>query len=785
MLPIVGNVGGRRMEKKYDRLRLNSGQHRRVMLAALVLGFAAFLPVGARLYGLMIRDYDYYANLALRNQTRTTTVMAQRGDIFDRNMELLASSKTVENVYLDPHELKQSKADIDEISRTLGNILEKDPAWIAQQAADTRKRYKQVGSSVDEETAANIRDYINEKNISGIHLEPTTKRVYPQSTLAAQVIGFTNSSGDGCEGVEAAYDAYLSGRTGRVITTKGNNEMDMPFSYENYVSARQGDSVILTLDATVQACLEKQMKAAIGRYDVQNGAFGLVMNCKTGEILAMATLGSYDPNSYLEIADPEIAAQLENQRLSYLSLQPDSEEFANGQKAYTDALSAARLKQWRNRVLSDGYEPGSTFKVLTMAAALDCGAIDLNTNFHCSGSEQIPGRAQRLHCWRSAGHGAEKTPQALQNSCNIAFAHIALKLGGERFYEYIEKFGILEKTGIDLAGESKGVFFDKALVTNTDKWGTASLTSGSFGQTFKITPLQLVRAIASVVNGGKLLEPYIVSEIIDADGNTVMQAEPTVVRQTISKETSDTMRTLIASVVTEGTAKNAKVAGFSIGGKTGTSEKIDVFDENGQRVLDKIVSFVGIAPMDDPEYIVLVALDTPSRQTGIYISGGVMAAPTVGAVMGDILPYLGVERHYSEDEEQGKEVVLEKFIDLTGKDAASKLKRMGLTAQFVGTGETVTAQIPEPGQTVPGGSQVLLYLGEHPEQETVEVPDFVGLNRQQASDAAGALGLYVLVTGNDEISTQVTVTAQNVPKGEKVPRGTTITLEFTDTAARD
>lgn len=773
------------MEKKYDRLRLNTGQHRRVMLAALVLGFAAFAPVGARLYGLMIRDYDYYANLALRNQTRTTSVMARRGDIFDRNMELLASSVTVENVYLDPHELKQSKADIDDLSRTLGEILEKDPAWIAEQAGDTRKRYKQVGASVDKETAGKIRDYINSKSISGIHLEPTSKRVYPHNSLAAQVIGFTNSSGDGCEGVEAAYDGFLSGRTGRVITTKGNNEMDMPFSYENYVSARQGDSVVLTLDATVQACLEKRMKEAIARYDVQNGAFGLVMNCKTGEILAMATLGSYDPNNYLEIADPEIASQLENQRLSYLSLQPDSTEYADGQKAYTEALSAARLRQWRNRVLSDGYEPGSTFKVLTMAAALDCGAIDLNTSFHCSGSEQIPGRAQRLHCWRSAGHGAEKTPQALQNSCNIAFAHIALKLGGERFYEYIQKFGILEKTGIDLAGESKGVFFDKALVTNTDKWGTASLTSGSFGQTFKITPLQLVRAISSVVNGGKLLEPYIVSEIIDADGNTVMQAEPTIVRQTISKETSDTMRTLIESVVTEGTAKNAKVAGFSIGGKTGTSEKIDVFDENGQRVLDKIVSFVGIAPMDDPEYIVLVALDTPSRQTGIYISGGVMAAPTVGAVMADILPYLGVERHYSEGEEQGKEIVLEKYIDLTGKDAASKLKRMGLTAQFVGTGETVSAQIPEPGQVVPGGSQVLLYLGQIPAEETVEVPDFAGMNRQQASDAAGKLGLYVLVTGNDEVSMQVIVTAQSVPKGEKVPVGTTITLEFTDTAARD
>ena len=790
MLPIVGNIAQRGMsmgkrEKRYDRLRISSGQHRRVLLAALVLGVAAFVPVGLRLYSLMVRDYDYYAGLALRNQTRTTTVSARRGDIFDRNMNVLATSVTVENVYLDPHELKQSKADIDDIAQTLGTILEKDPQWIARQAADTRKRYKQVGARVDAETAGKIRAYINQNNISGIHLEPESQRVYPYSTLAAQVVGFTNSSNDGCEGVEAAYDSFLSGQTGRVITTKGNNEMDMPFSYENYVSSRQGDSVILTLDATVQACLEKQMEAAVRRYDVQNGAFGLVMNCKTGEILAMATLGSYDPNNYLVVADPEAAQEVEQLRQNYLLYAPDSEEYAQGQKAYTDALSAARLKQWRNRCISDGYEPGSTFKVLTMAAALDCGAIDLNTSFHCSGSEQIPGRAQKLHCWRSAGHGAEKTAQALQNSCNIAFAHIALKLGGERFYEYIEKFGILEKTGIDLAGESKGVFFDKALVTNTDKWGTASLTSGSFGQTFKITPLQLVRAIASVVNGGNLLEPYIVSEIVDADGNTVMQAEQTVVRQTISRETSDTMRTLIESVVTEGTAKNAKVAGFSIGGKTGTSEKIDVFDENGQRVLDKIVSFVGIAPMDDPEYIVLVALDTPSRQTGIYISGGVMAAPTVGAVMGDILPYLGVERSYSPEEEGGKEIVLEKYIDLTQKDAESKLKRIGLSAKFAGTGDTVTAQIPDAGQTVPGGSQILLYLGETPEAESVAVPDFTGMNRQQASDAAGRLGLYILVTGNDAISTQVTVTAQNLPKDTKVPVGTTITLEFTDTAARD
>ena len=771
--------------REYDRLRLSSGQHRRILLVSALLGLLAFVPVGLRLYDLMIANYDYYASLALRNQTRTTTVTADRGDIYDRNMNILATSVGVENVYLDPHELKQSKADIPAISQYLGELLEKDPAWIAQQAADTTKRYKQVGARIDEETAGKLRAYINENDISGIHLEPSSQRVYPFGTLAAQVIGFTNASNEGSEGVEAAYNNFLAGLTGRVITTKGNNEMDMPFSYENYVASRQGDSVILTIDTTIQACLEKQMEAAIARYDVQNGAFGLVMNCKTGEILAMATLGSYDPNNYLELADPEISAQVEQLRLDYLSQPEGSEAYEAGKQAYSEALSAARLKQWRNRVLSDGYEPGSTFKVLTMAAALDCGAIDLNTHFFCSGSEQIPGRSQRLHCWRSAGHGAEQTAQALQNSCNIAFAHIALKLGGERFYEYIEKFGILEKTGIDLAGESKGVFFDKALVTDTDKWGTASLTSGSFGQTFKLTPLQLVRAIASVVNGGNLLEPYIVSEIVDADGNTVMKAEPTVVRQTIHQETSDTMRTLIRSVVTEGTAKNANVAGFSIGGKTGTSEKIDVFDENGQRVQDKIVSFVGIAPMEDPEYIVLVALDTPSRETGIYISGGVMAAPTVGAVMADILPYLGVERSWSEADLPGQEIVLEDYTGLTAAQAESKLKSAGLSAKLTGSAETVTGQIPAAGQTVPGGSQVLLYLGEEAEERVAAVPDFTGMNRQQASDAAGALGLYILVTGNNDISASVTVTAQRIPKDTEVPVGTTITLEFTDTAARD
>jgi len=770
-------------KREYNRIRKDTGQHRRITYTALFLGILAFIPVLMQLYTLMVRDYDYYARLALRNQTRTTKVTADRGVVYDRNMNILAYSKSVEDVYLDPHELKQSKADISAIGQRLGEILDIDPQWICEQAKDTKMRYKRVASRIDEATASLIRNYINEQGISGIHIEPNSQRYYPYGSLAAQVLGFTNASNTGSEGVEAAYNSYLEGTVGSVITTKGNNEMDMPFSYENYVASRQGDSVVLTLDMTVQACLEKQMELAIARYNVQNGAFGMVMNVNTGEILAMATLGSYDPNNYLEIQDTKTAYDLEKMRTAYLLNPEGSQGFVDGKKAYEQALSAAQLKQWRNRCISDGYEPGSTFKVMTMAAALDCGAIDLETNFHCSGAEQIPGRAQRLHCWRSTGHGSQKTPQALQNSCNLAFAHIALKLGGERFYEYVKNFGVLEKTGIDLAGESKGVFFSKELVTDTDKWGTASLTSASFGQTFKLTPLQLVRGISAVVNGGYLMEPYLVSQVMDVDGNVVLQQEPTVLRQVIKEETSKTMCSLLQSVVDEGTAKNAKVAGFSIGGKTGTSEKIDVFDENGQRVQDKIVSFVGVAPMDNPEYIVLVALDTPARSTGIYISGGVMAAPTVGAVMADILPYLEVKRNYTPEDAAGQEVTVEDFTGLPLKEAEKRLKAMGITAQTVGTGETVTAQIPMAGNVIPGNSQMLLYLGEQPDTRQVAVPDFIGMTRQQASDAAGRLGLYILVTGNDGMD--AVVTGQSEPKDTQVPVGTTIKLTFADTKAAD
>ena len=782
LLPVSIERPGDPMKSRkplYRRIRADSGQQRRIGFVMAVLGAAAFLPVLLRLVSLMVVSYDTWSALALSNQSRSTRVQSDRGVIYDRNMNILAGSVTVENVYIDPRELEQTGADIPAMASALAELLEVDAARVEKLAGDKRLRYHLIADRVPEETAARVRAYIDETGIQGIHLEPNSRRDYPYGSLAAQVIGFTNASGDGAEGIEASYDAFLSGDAGKTVTTKGNNEMDMPFSVERYLQGQPGADVVTTLDVTVQQALENQMKLAMERYEIRNGAFGIVMDVDTGEILAMATLGSYDPNQYLQIGDEIAAAELEALRLDYLRYAADSPEYTAGKAEYRDALVAARLKQWRNRCISDGYEPGSTFKTITLAAAIDCGAVTVDSRFSCGGAEQIPGRSQLLHCWRHQGHGGQNTAQALQNSCNLAFAHIGLKLGGERFYEYVQKFGILEKTGIDLAGESGGVFFSKELITDTDKWGTASLTSGSFGQTFKITPLQLVRAVAAVVNGGRLLEPYVVSEVIDADGNTLLRQEPTVLGNPISEETSRIMCAMIESVVTEGTAKNAAISGYRVGGKTGTSEKIDVFDENGQRVRDKIVSFVGLAPMDDPRYIILVALDTPSASTGIYISGGVMAAPTVGAVMADILPYLEVSR--------AEAPVIAAVPDLLGlgaKEAEAALKALGFSALVQGDGDAVTAQLPGPDTLLEAGSQVLLYL-DATVPETVRVPDFAGMTPAQAEQSAADAGLTLRFSGNPDLNRSIRVQFQDLPPGSEAEPGRTVTITFTDPEAAD
>ena len=777
----------RKKQGRQERIRADRGMLSRTGVILILCGIVAFLPVVGMLTNLMVFRHDEYSEKALNNQTRTTTVTASRGNIYDRNMNVMAVSTSVENVFLDPKELHDNKVDLDLVANTLGEILSLDPTWIREQAADITMRYTMRATKPPDEVTSKLRDFIVENDIIGIHMEPDSKRTYPYSSLAAQVIGFTNSSNVGAEGIEAYYNNTLEGTAGKVITTKGNYETEMPYSFEKYYEASNGNSVVLTLDTTLQYYLEKNMQAAIEKYDVQNGAFGLIMNVKTGEVLAMATLGGYDPNNYLEIGDPAVQQELDRLKGAYSTLQQGSEAYDKAVNAYQEALVAARLAQWRNRVVSDGYEPGSTFKTITMAAAIEEGTTTVNDSFYCGGSEMFVERGNTpLHCWRHSGHGAETTFEALQNSCNLAFAHIGLRLGGEKFYEYVKAFGLLEPTGLGMSGESSGVFFPKSTITDPTANGYgAALIAGSFGQTFKVTPVQLVRAISAVVNGGYLMQPYVVSEILDDNGNVVEKTEPTVIRQVISESTSAIMRDMILSVVEQGTAGNAKIAGYSIGGKTGTSEKIDVYDEEGNGVDDKIVSFVGIAPMDDPQYIVLVALDTPSTETGYYISGGVMAAPTVRGVLEDILPYLNVARDYTGVDMSSVEVEMPALAGMTEQEAKEALQEESLTYELIGSGSAVTGQIPQAGAKLPGNSEVILYMGEEVPSDMVTVPDFTGMTIGQANQAAANAGLYILVKGATEDSGYVTATGQDVEAGTSVVRGSTIRVDFVDHTAQD
>lgn len=780
-------------ENRYRRKR-RSGRNpevpvthvRKGIFAMMIcLGILSFCAVAGMLVKLMLIDHNKYEEKAIRNQTRTTSVTASRGTIYDRNMNVLAASSSVENIFLDPLELEQNKVDVDALSNALARILDLDASWIKEQAADVKYRYKMLKRRQTQEICDQVREYISANKIIGVHLEPDSMRYYPYGTLAAQMLGFTNTENVGSEGLESYYNSYLEGTAGAVITTKGNNETEMLYSYEKYYQASDGDSVVLTIDTTVQYYLEKQLQDAVDRYDVKNGAFGIVFDVNSGDIVAMSTLGSYDPNQYLEIYDMEKNDELTQLYEEAAKLPEGSAERTAAFEAYNNAVAAARLKQWRNRCVSDGYEPGSTFKIITLASALDSGAVTLNDHFYCGGSEKFEGRSQTLSCWRLAGHGAETTAEALQNSCNIAFAHIGLKTGGDTLYDYCRAFGLMEKTGIDLPGEASGLFHSRERLADNANYGTSYLISTSFGQTVKPTPIQLVRAIAAVVNGGYLLEPHVVSEVVDNDGNVVQKNSRTVVRQVISEETSKTMCQLIESVVTEGTAKNAQVVGYRIGGKTGTAEKTDQRDENGSLTRDKIVSFVGIAPMDDPKYVVLVALDTPSSSSGYYISGGQMGAPTVAAIFEDILPYLGVEGEYSAEDMSRVAVRMPNVVGLTEAEANKRLEENYLNYRIIGDGDKIVSQIPAHGRELPGNSTVLLYTDDSMPTDQVTVPDLSGLTVAQANQALADCGLYMQAKGVDSSASYVIAAQQDIDPGVQVAHGTMIVVTFIDTTATD
>ena len=793
----------RTKEQKQANREQNQRANRTILRRTLVLmvlcGIVAFVPLIGTLYHLMITEHDYYNEKAIKNQTRSTNLTATRGVIYDANMNVLASSSTVETVFIDPNEIAEQMKQpensnlLDQIARGLGEILDVEPSFVYEQAADKQYRYKVIKRKISEELADEVRAFISENSITGVYLETDLKRYYPNSSLAAQALGFVSSDNNGSEGLEAYYNEELSGTAGKVVTSKGNYGSEMLYTYEKYYDASDGSSLITTIDSTVQAYVEKNLQNAIDKYDIKNGAFCIVMDVNTGEIKAMATLGSYDPNNYLEIYDDTTALLLENERAAALALPEASAAYEAAIETYKQDVAAARMAQWRNRCVSDGYEPGSTFKLITLASALDSGAVTLNDSFYCGGQEKFTGREQILNCWKSAGHGAQTTAQALGNSCNIAFGHIGLRMGGDTFYDYLKSFGVMEKTGVDLPGEASGLFYEPKYLNDPANYGTSYLITSSFGQSFRITPMQLVRAVAAIVNGGYVLEPYIVSEVVDADGNTVEKNEKTVLRQVISQQTSETMRTLMEQVVTEGTASAARTPGYRVGGKTGTSEKLDEYDENGQQVKDKIVSFVGVAPIDDPKYVVLVALDTPAYSEnsekytvhGMYISGGLMAAPTVRDIFLDILPYLGVEPDYGSEDIRGVNFTVPDVIGMDETEAGELLAEKTITYRVVGTGSVVTDQLPVAGSQVPGNSQIILYMGAEKQATRVEVPDFIGCSVADVNYLASNAGLYVQAKGTDRTDVYVLAAYQDIDPGTEVDRGTTITVEFSSTGASD
>ena len=793
IIPLKREKHEPKLSRAEQSQRANRTILRRTLVLMVLFGVVVFIPLIVTLYNLMIRDHDYYEAQAIDNQTRYTSLSASRGQIFDRNMNVLASSKTVETVFIDPNEIAQEMTKpensnlLDHIARGLSEILDVSTDFVYKQAEDKAFRYKVIRRKIPEELADEVRSFVSENEIKGVYLETDAQRYYPYSSLAAQVMGFVSTDNVGSEGLEAYYDSYLQGTAGKVVTTKGNYGSEMLYTYEKYYDASDGDSLVTTIDQTVQHYLEKNLETAIEKYDIINGAFGIVMDVNSGQILAMANLGSYDPNNYQEIYDQALAGQLEAQYQDALLLDKDSDAYQEAMSAYNQAVAAERLRQWRNRCVSDGYEPGSTFKLVTLAAALDCGAVTENSTFYCGGHETFNDREQEVSCWKAAGHGMQTTMEALGHSCNIAFGHIGVNMTRKTFVEYFKAFGFLEKTGVDLPGEASGLFWAE------DKFSVANLISASFGQTFRVTPMEQVRAVAAIVNGGYLLKPYVVSQVLDSDGNIVKSNERTVLRQVISEETSATMRKMMEYVVTDGTAGSAKTPGYRVGGKTGTSEKIDTYDENGKPVEDKIVSFIGVAPIDDPKYVVLVALDTPNYVAGTsytphnqYISGGLMAAPTVRDVFLDILPYLGVEPDYSSDDIRGVNITLPDVIGMTEDEAAALLSGKSITYRTVGQGSTVSDQLPSPGAEVPGNSEIILYFGNAVKTtEQVEVPDFVGYGIADVDYLATNAGLYIQAKGTDHRDEYVTVAYQDIEPGTMVDRGTTITVEFTTGGASD
>ena len=637
----------------------------------------------------------------------------------------------------------------DSLAAGLAEILGKDAASIRKRMDNVKSQYELIQLRADEEVAAKVRAYVEENKISGVHLVADTKRYYPYGSLAAQVIGFVGDDNTGLYGLEAYYEEELEGQSGLVISAKDQAENDMLYTYEQYFAAKNGSDLTLTLDTTIQYYLEKGLEAMTDKFSAANGASGIVMNAKTGGIMAMASYPNYDLNDFLTVSDQTL-----------------QERIGRGE----NTLAEMQLLQWRNKALNDTYEPGSTFKILTLSAALEEGVVDKTTTVNCGGSVNISGYT--IHCSNKNGHGLQTLVQSVGNSCNPAFINYGLRIGNEKFYKYMRSFGLMNTTGIDLGGEAVGVFAADSSFTQLD------LACYAFGQNFTVTPLTLIAAQAACVNGGYLHTPYLVERITDSDGNVTYRHDSTPVRQVISEQTSATVRECLEYVVASGTGKNGQVAGYRIGGKTGTADK-------GQTG-DVVVSFLCFAPVDDPQVIMLITMDTPSRATGTYVSGGNMVAPTASTVMAEILPYLGIEPSYSAEELLGMDTTVPNVIGSTVEQAKEKLKERALSYKIVGDGDTITDQTPAGGAIIPGKSTVILYASAAKPTDKCVVPHLLGKTPSEANTAATAAGLLIRFSGTTgSESSSIRVLSQSIDEGTEVDAGTVITVQLGDTSVTD
>ena len=729
----------------------------RSFVLMILMGVVMFVLLFFRLFDLQITRHEELQSKAVNQQTRRTVVTASRGTIYDTAGNILAISSSAETIILSPLEINNALNDTenpvtwtkDSLAAGLAEILGKDAASIRKRMDNVKSQYELIQLRADEEVAARVRAYVEENKISGVHLVADTKRYYPYGSLAAQVIGFVGDDNTGLYGLEAYYEEELEGQSGLVISAKDQAENDMLYTYEQYFAAKNGSDLTLTLDTTIQYYLEKGLEAMTDKFSAANGASGIVMNAKTGGIMAMASYPNYDLNDFLTVSDQTLQERIERGE---------------------NTLAEMQLLQWRNKALNDTSEPGSTFKILTLSAALEEGVVDKTTTVNCGGSVNISGYT--IHCSNKNGHGLQTLVQSVGNSCNPAFINYGLRIGNEKFYEYMRSFGLMNTTGIDLGGEAVGVFAADSSFTQLD------LACYAFGQNFTVTPLTLISAQAACVNGGYLHTPYLVERITDSDGNVTYRHDSTPVRQVISEQTSATVRECLEYVVASGTGKNGQVAGYRIGGKTGTADK-------GQTG-DVVVSFLCFAPADDPQVIMLITMDTPSRATGTYVSGGNMVAPTASTVMAEILPYLGIEPSYSAEELLGMDTTVPNVIGSTVEQAKEKLKERALSYKIVGDGDTITDQTPAGGAIIPGKSTVILYASAAKPTDKCVVPHLLGKTPSEANTAATAAGLLIRFSGTTgSESSAIRVLSQSIDEGTEVDAGTVITVQLGDTSVTD